>query len=144
MIELICHGVGDYMLQSDWMASKKTSSWWPAIAHALSYTLPFLILTRSPAALAFILLTHLIIDHYRLARYICWVKNWLAPRWLVCGVLQAPDGKEEYIMARNYPWSECTATGYGPDKAPWLAVWLLIITDNVMHLACNAFALRWL
>lgn len=32
--------------------------------------------------------------------------------------------------------------GYGPDTPDWLAVWLLIIADNTMHLLINRFALR--
>ena len=51
---LVCHLVGDYLLQNDWMAQGKTSRWGPALAHAASYTLPFLFLTTSWKALAFI------------------------------------------------------------------------------------------
>ena len=41
MTELLCHLVGDYVLQNHAMASLKTkSSFWAAI-HALLYTLPF-------------------------------------------------------------------------------------------------------
>jgi hypothetical protein len=25
----------------------------------------------------------------------------------------------------------------------WLAIWLMIIADNTMHIICNAAALRW-
>jgi hypothetical protein len=123
---LIAHGVGDYVLQSDWMANEKTKRWLPAVAHAMTYALPFLVLTRSPLALLVIAGTHAVIDHYRLARHVGWAKNFLAPRgW-------------------NPPWPDCSATGYGPDKPVWMAVWLLIITDNVMHFVINAAALTWL
>ncbi|WP_205679869.1 DUF3307 domain-containing protein [Paenarthrobacter ureafaciens] len=30
---LLAHLIGDYLIQSDWMASEKTKRWWPAIAH---------------------------------------------------------------------------------------------------------------
>ncbi len=33
---------------------------------------------------------------------------------------------------------------YPPDRPPWLAVWLLIIADNVMHVLINGLALRYL
>jgi len=79
---LLCHLVGDYLLQSDWQAQEKTKSSVPAAAHALSYSLPFLFITRSLPALAFIILTHFLIDRFRLARYVCWAKNFLAPKWL--------------------------------------------------------------
>lgn len=121
--QLVAHAVGDYVFQSDWMANEKTSRSWPAAAHALSYALPFLFLTRSLPALAVIAGTHFVIDRWRLARYVCWAKNQAAPRrW-------------------RHP---VTPTGYAPDKAPFLAVWLLIVADNVMHVLINGAAIRWL
>lgn len=159
MIELICHLLGDYVIQSDWMASEKTKRSLAALAHAVTYTLPFLFLTRSWKALAFIAVTHFIIDRWRLARYVCWAKNWLAPPRSVgpCDICDDPpktkqDGPFQWWIGhnamckkrRNWAWKDCVATGYGPDKPPWLAVWLLIIADNTMHLICNALALRHL
>ncbi len=76
------HLVGDYTIQSDWMAQRKTKEWVPAIAHAFTYAFFFTFLTWSPAALFFIFFSHLIIDHYRLARYVCFAKNYLfGPRY---------------------------------------------------------------
>lgn len=123
---LLCHLLGDYITQSHWMATEKTKRWWPAWAHAITYGMPFVLLTRSPLALAVIVVTHAVIDHYRLARHIVWVKNFLAPR------------------SHWRPWSECSTTGYPQDTPPWLAVWLMIIADNSMHLAINAGAVLWL
>lgn len=124
--QVIAHLVGDYILQSDWMAAEKTKKNLAALAHVATYVLPFLFLTRSLPALAVIVGTHFVIDRWRLARYVCWAKNWLAPAgW-------------------NKPWSECQKTGYTPDKPDFMAVWLLIIVDNTMHVVCNALALRWL
>jgi len=136
--QLIAHAVGDYVVQSDWMANTKTKKSIAALAHVLTYTLPFLFLTRSPAALAIIAGTHFIIDRWRLARYVCWAKNWLGAGKFV---VQEPLG-EVYLPA-NLPWSECKATGYTPDTPPWLAVWLLIIVDNTMHVICNGLALHY-
>ena len=121
--QLLCHAVGDYVLQSDWMATTKTKRSVAALAHVVTYALPFLLLRPSLAALAVIVGTHFVIDRWRLARFVCWAKNWLGP---------------------NRPWSECSATGYPNDRPPWMAVWLLIIADNVMHVAINGAALRWL
>lgn len=123
---LLAHLVGDYLLQSHWMAQHKTSRWWPAVAHALTYTLPYLLVTRSPVALATIATTHAVIDRYRLARHLVWLKNQLAPR-----------------HARA-PWHESSATGYPADTPPWLAVWLMIIADNTLHLLINTAAVVWL
>lgn len=123
---LLTHLVGDYLIQSDWMAQNKTKRWWPAWVHALVYGLPFLFVTQSPAALAVIVGTHAVIDHYRLARYVVWAKNFLGPRSSV------------------RPWKECEATGYPPDMPVWLSTWLMIIVDNTIHLLINVAAVKWL
>ena len=121
--QLVLHAIGDYLLQSDWMATNKTKSAFAAAVHALVYSLPFLLLMPSPAAYGMIFGTHLIIDRFRLARYVVWVKNWIGP---------------------NSPWSDCTATGYPSDRPAWLTVWLMIIADNILHVLINGAALRWL
>ncbi|QDH91726.1 hypothetical protein SEA_PHRAPPUCCINO_51 [Mycobacterium phage Phrappuccino] len=120
----MAHMVGDYLLQSHWMANAKTKHWWPAIAHGLTYGLPFLLITRSPLALAVIVVTHILIDHYRLARYVVWLRNQFAPRgW-------------------RPSLSEATGT---PAEAPvWLATWLLFIADNILHVLINVAAILWL
>jgi len=124
------------------MATEKTKRWWPAIAHAVTYGLPFLAITRNPVALAIIVATHAVIDRYRLARHVVWAKNHLGP-WR--RTLAAEFGHDRaYDWHRPVPaWSECTATGYPPDTPPWLAVWLMIIADNTLHLLINSAALWW-
>lgn len=124
--QLFVHAIGDYALQSDWMATTKTNRWSAALAHVVVYGLPWLFLTRSPVALAIIVGTHLVIDHWRLARHLGWVKNFLAPP-----------------SAWPKPWAQCLATGYDPEKPPWMSVWLMIIVDQIMHVGCNALALRY-
>lgn len=121
--QLVLHAIGDYILQSDWMAINKTKRWFPALAHALVYSLPFLLLEPSIRTWSWIFLTHYLIDRYRLARFVVWAKNWLGP---------------------NSPWSECSATGYPKDRPDWLAVWLLIAADNILHVVINGAALKWL
>ena len=123
---LLAHLVGDYLIQSDWMANEKTKRWWPAIAHGLTYALPFLFVTQSPLALAAIAGTHVVIDRFRLARHVCWAKNLLSPK------------------SYRYPWRECVGTGYHESRPAWMAVWLMIIADNTMHLLINVAAVRWL
>lgn len=122
--QLVAHAVGDYIIQSDWMATEKTKRSLAAAVHAATYMLPFLLLSPSIAAAAVIVASHFAIDRWRLARFVCWAKNWPWP------------GRR--------PWSECTSTGYPSDRPPWLATWLLIIADNTLHVLCNAAALRWL
>ena len=52
--QLIAHAVGDYVLQSEWMAMEKTKRSLPALVHCLFYLLPFLFITQNPATLAVI------------------------------------------------------------------------------------------
>lgn len=123
MAQLILHLIGDYVMQSDWMAQKKTERSLPCLAHVVVYTAPFLLLTRSPWALAFIAITHFAMDRWRLIRYVLWLKNFMSPR----------------SMWR--PWAECKGTGYPDDRPAWLTVWLMIVADNTIHLLCNYVAL---
>jgi Protein of unknown function (DUF3307) len=123
---LIAHLVGDYVLQTDHQALTKTQRWGPAVAHGATYTLPHALITQSPAALVVIFGTHVVIDHYRLARYVAWAKNQLAPRtW-------------------RYSLAEAGPHGYPYNRPDWMAVWLMILADNALHLAVNAAAVVWL
>jgi hypothetical protein len=120
MTQLLCHLCGDYVLQNHRMATRKTTESLAAAVHAATYTLPFLLLTRNPAALAVIVGTHFVIDRFRLARY--WCRFW-------------GTGQTGWL------WEQF---GYEAPAAPdWLAVWLLIIVDNTTHLAINAAALGY-
>ena len=123
---VLAHLVGDYLLQSHWMATEKTKHWLPAIAHGVTYTLPYALITQSPLALVVIGGTHIIIDRYRLARHVAWFKNQLGPK-------------------RTRPrWADAKATGYPSDTPAWLSVWLMIIADNTIHLLINTAAILWL
>lgn len=126
--QLVCHALGDYVLQSDWMAREKTKRWWPALVHACVYAWPFILLAPSWTALLVIIGTHAIIDRLRLARYVVWLKN----------AIGSPN------PADRLPFADCAATGYPPDRPAWMATWLLIIADNVLHVLINGAALRWL
>lgn len=123
MEQLLLHLIGDYVTQSDWMAKNKTGSWFPAVVHSVVYGLPFLLIA-SPLAVAVIIGTHILIDHWRLARYVVFAKNW--------------------VTDTSLRWADCSVTGYHKDAPPWLAFWLLIIADNTIHLAINWAAVRWL
>lgn len=121
MSELLAHAFGDYVVQSDWMATEKVKRSGPAALHAVSYAACFLPLTRNWRALVVIGGTHFVIDRWRLAKHVGWAKNQIAPK------VSRPGH---------------TATGCSADKPDWMAVWLLIITDNTIHLAINRWALR--
>lgn len=121
--QIVVHLVGDYLLQSDWMAQNKTRDSLAAGVHAIVYSIPFLVFNPSLMAWTVIMTSHFLIDRYCLARYVVWAKNCMGP---------------------NRPWSECTKTGYPPERPDWLAVWLLIIADNTCHILINAVSLKYL
>jgi hypothetical protein len=109
------------------MANNKTKRWIPAIIHACVYIIVFLfILKPSLAAVVVMVGTHAVIDRFRLAKYVTFASQYLAP-------------SEEWKS-----WTDCSATGYHKDTPQWLATWLMIIVDNTIHLTINALALRYL
>ena len=57
-----CHFIGDYVLQTDFLAKTKGQNWWHLIAHCVLYTVPFAIVFGIDWELAVILGSHLIID----------------------------------------------------------------------------------
>lgn len=121
---LLAHLCGDYVIQSHWMACEKTKRWWPAVVHAATYTVPFLLITVDPVALLVIGGTHAVIDRFRLARHLCFIKNQMAPK------------------AWRPSWSTSSGTGYDPERtAPGMAVALMIVADNAVHIAINTTAL---
>ena len=75
-------------------------------------------------ALLVIFGTHFVIDRWHLARYVAWVKNRPWPG--------------------SAPWRECTQTGFHPDTPPWLAGWLVIVIDNILHIAINGLAITYI
>lgn len=144
MLQLILHLFGDYVTQSDWMAQNKTKRFAPAAAHAVVYSLPFLLLRPSWLAFAVILVTHFLIDRYRLARFVVYAKNVvLQPAFWVA--MKKWETEPLVIEARaKWSWANCSGTGYPSEAPAWLAVWLLIAADNTLHLAINYAALRCL
>jgi hypothetical protein len=124
MKRFLAHLVGDYLLQTHYEASEKTNSWLPAVTHAGKYTVAFLPLTRNPKALAVIGGTHLILDHYRLAKHLAWAKNQAAPK--------------------AYRPVDLSNNGYPAAVPGGLSLALMIIADNTTHLLINEWALdRW-
>lgn len=126
---LLAHLIGDYLLQTQWMADNKTTRWSPAIWHGLAYTLPFIIITHSIPALLVICVTHILIDRFRLAKYVSWFKNQFVPK------------------KDRYGWGHETnnkVTGY-PKRVPdFMAIWLMIIADNTLHLIIGVLAVVYL
>ncbi len=67
MIKLIitlifCHLIGDYVLQTDFIAKTKGTNWYHLIVHCVLYCLPFFVTYGLTWQLLFIFVTHMIID----------------------------------------------------------------------------------
>ena len=120
--QIVAHLVGDFVLQSDWMAEHKNNRSLATLVHVILYSVPFLLITQNPTTLAIIAGTHFIIDRWRLARYVSWAFNRLWPG--------------------SRPWVECKRTGFSPELPPHLATWLLIITDGTMHILIYGWAIH--
>lgn len=132
ILSLLAHGWGDYIIQTDAMATEKTKHWRPAAEHALTYGIPFVPLVlyaagnSIPLTLAALLVicgTHAVIDCYRLARHVIWFRNWLG--------------------GTRRSWAECSETGFPPDRPEWLTKWLMIIVDNLIHITINTLVIIW-
>jgi hypothetical protein len=122
--QLLAHVVGDFVLQSDWMANEKTARNLAALAHAGCYTLPFLLITTNVLTLAVICGTHFLIDRFRLVRYVIWARN-----------LPWPGRRS---------WQECRDSSFSPGVPPYMSAWLLIIVDNAMHVLINGAAIKYI
>jgi hypothetical protein len=112
-IGLLLHFVGDYLLQTSWMANKKTTKSYVALIHALVYSLPFLLINLNWYWLI-IFITHYFIDRYRLARY--WIQFINRTQNL-----------------KNF--------GYPMETPIYLSMWLLFIVDNTFHIIINSLVI---
>lgn len=65
---IVCHFIGDYVLQSDFLAKSKGTNIWHMISHCFLYSVPFAIVFGFEWQIAVILCTHFIIDSLK-ARY---------------------------------------------------------------------------
>lgn len=121
MEQLISHLIGEYILQNDWMAQKKTKrgfiGFLACLTHVLTYSIPFLFITTSWLQIFLIIITHFFIDRYRLGVYSTKLINW---NW----------------ESNNYGFQ---------DKMPaYLSTWLMIIVDNTYHLLINYLILLYI
>ena len=138
-LSLLCHLIGDYVLQSHVMATRKTSSWKWAAIHAAFYSIPFVALAllsgaslRWLVALAVIGGTHAAIDRLAIALRWCRFYGVGFPGlwWREC--CSNPD----CAMKRDAPGS------FEPPP-PFIGVWLVIIVDNTLHLCINTATVLW-
>jgi hypothetical protein len=65
---IFCHLVGDYVLQSEFLAKTKGENWYHLFIHCVLYCLPFYICFGLCEPLALIFLWHIFVDALK-ARY---------------------------------------------------------------------------
>lgn len=120
----LLHFTADFMLQSTWMAVNKFKRWSAAIAHGVAYTAPFLIVTRDPIKLSIIVVSHTLIDHYRIPSVWPRILNWDWQSW------------------KWYGWRDFRS--YNPSCQPSYfsdnLKWIDIVIDQIWHL----WLLYWL
>ncbi len=75
-VGFILHFVGDYLLQSDWMATNKTKNSAACLLHVAVYSAPFYFICDFAPLIVLISVTHFLIDRFRLAKYWMLLINW--------------------------------------------------------------------
>lgn len=125
MEQLLVHLFADYWLQNDFMALNKKHNFLIALLHSFIYTIPFLLLTRSPLALFVIFISHTIIDGTNIVNKLNQIKNWNFNTFFVWDDRKIFDGFES-------------------NRPIFIRVWLLIIQDNILHLIINYLSIKYL
>lgn len=84
---IMCHLVGDYVLQPDILAKTKGENWYHLFAHCFLYILPFALLHGFHSGLIYIFASHAIIDAAK-ARYkvIGYTMDQLLHYWVILTV----------------------------------------------------------
>lgn len=131
--QFLIHCFSDYWLQNGYMATNKKKDFKVALLHAVVYTIPFLLLTKSLLALLTICITHAVIDGTNIVNKLNQIKNL--------------DFNKQYVKDNSIVGSnECVisiADGY-TDRPLFIRVWLIILQDNILHLIINYLSLRYL
>lgn len=72
---VMCHIVGDYLFQTDYMAREKDRDWYILFVHCVCYCVPFAIVFGIDHRLMLIFITHIVVDA-------------LKARWHMIGLLE--------------------------------------------------------
>ena len=144
IVFLLCHFVGDFLLQTDWMAMNKGKKTLNCLVHVLIYTACFTVLTLSWKALLFIAVTHFTFDRFPIIikKLIYWKNHFPTgkyPSFSHCSTTGYYDDSPYNKPETDLTLSERKA--FGEPRHFFITVWLYIVTDNVLHLICNLIAL---
>jgi hypothetical protein len=72
---IYAHLIGDYVLQNDWMAQNKKTKTIPALAHSISYMIPFLLCGLSWWQMILIFVQHFAIDRTQFVMWFMRIKG---------------------------------------------------------------------
>lgn len=59
---ILCHLLGDYVLQNDFIAKSKGSNWYHLFVHCAIYLVPFIIVFGLSWKILFLFVVHMIVD----------------------------------------------------------------------------------
>lgn len=65
---IMCHMVGDYFMQTDYMAKEKGKDWYVLFAHCVCYCVPFAVVYGCNSKILLLFITHFAADAVK-ARY---------------------------------------------------------------------------
>ena len=123
ILGFLFHLVGDYLFQNHRMANEKTKSTSMAVAHGCSYSILFLVFSLTNfVGFLIILISHILIDRFRLVKY------WIA---LINGNIR----NKKALQVNN---------GFPEGIPPFLSVFLVIVIDNTFHLLINSACIIFL
>jgi hypothetical protein len=105
---IYAHLVGDFLIQTDWMAEGKKRSSWICLAHVITYMIPFFLTSLSWLQLGLIALEHFLQDRTRIV-------EWFMQHTGRGGFLKPPNG----------PWSLIFVDGI-------LHVLFIALIDNTL------------
>jgi hypothetical protein len=118
--------IGEFLIQSDGIYKLKQRSWLWASLKGLTYAALFLACTQSPMALAAIFGFHTVMSRYKLAKYVCYLKNHLAPK------------------SQWHKWADCNLNGHFKDKNQWYSHGKMLIVESMLMIAANYWFIKLL
>lgn len=125
MMQIFCHMLGDFLVQSDWNNSGKTKHTQSVLMHCLSYSLPFVFLIDRYRffAIGVVAISHYLIDRYQLVHVIVGLTPEASPI-----LLQRPIPQLWYPAETPY----------------WLVAWFFVIIETVLNVSINGIAFHYL
>jgi len=91
---IYAHLIGDFLIQTDWMASGKKQSSWICLVHVATYMIPFLL-----TSLSWLQLLCIAIEHF-------WQDRTTVIEWFM-----KHTGKQNFAAPPKGPWSSFLVDG---------------------------------